>query len=70
MGESSPSELPTIRQCDDDALVNDFQRRHPQPRTKVVRMDNIQPVVSDVNSTSLERDNDLVTVVKYGKPRV
>ncbi|KAK4944638.1 hypothetical protein LTR10_016072 [Elasticomyces elasticus] len=66
-GSPRASSVATVCPSNDEALVQQYHRRNPHPRTRVPRVETIQPVLSDANSTSLEKDHDLVKVIKYGE---
>ncbi len=57
----------TIRPQNDEALVQDFHRQNPQPRARPTRVETAQPIAPDVDRTSLEKDHDLIKIIKYGK---
>ena len=56
-----------MRQQTDESLIQDFRRRNPQARPRATRVEKLQPVSSDASNTSLEKDHDLVKVIKYGE---
>lgn len=58
----------TLRPPGDEALIQDFHSRNPRSRPRTVPVENTQPIFSDVNSASLEKEQDVVKVIKYGKP--
>ncbi|KAJ9639739.1 hypothetical protein H2204_003532 [Knufia peltigerae] len=51
----------------DAALVNDFNRQNPPPQPRLSRTQSVQPISSDPTGSSLEKDHDLIKVLKYGK---
>ncbi|KAK5193429.1 hypothetical protein LTR99_006981 [Exophiala xenobiotica] len=65
-GQSSVDVL-TIRPQNDEALVQDFHRQNPQPRARPTRVETAQPIAPDVDRTSLEKDHDLIKIIKYGE---
>ncbi|KIW34463.1 uncharacterized protein PV07_01241 [Cladophialophora immunda] len=58
---------PTARQSTDEALVQDFQWQNPRVRTRAIPLHDMHPVLPDPDCTSLEKDHDLVKVIKYGE---